>query len=113
MPCVTYISEYEEWKMKEAIKEHKLVAELLAEVNALTTQEWLCEPHKAVVQVRLFRAPIEEWRFTLYIDCHGEWQVFNFKDGFSGTENTVLAFLMGYRNGLAEAAGKTAKEIVA
>lgn len=112
MPCVTFIGEYEQWRMKSEISEHRHIKELLDDVNRLQPQEWLCGRQKTVVAMPLFRKAKEEWRFSLYIDCHGEWQVFNFAEGMSVPENTILAFLLGYRNGLSEAKGITAKEIV-
>lgn len=105
MPATAFLSPFDVDRIRiRLILDDPRIVELLSEVNRLVSQQWICEV-KEIARKRIWRAPIIVKKYTVYIDCHGEWQIFNFPGGYSVSAETILAFLMGYRNGLTESGG--------
>lgn len=111
MPAFTYLSshEIEKWA---SIPDDKECNDLLQELRAKTGENWLIGRYTTRTRhpslwKRLFcqpPAPHVEW--TLYADCHGEWQVMNLVGPNGGsvfhgcTREMIMNYMLGYIGGL-------------
>ena len=103
MPAVTYLSDHEvrEWSI---VKDDKDCNELLQELRSLTGENWIIGTQERWPRKRWFRKQAAPVRFyTLYADCHGEWQVINLVTpnggsifhGSSQSREDVMNFMLG------------------
>lgn len=103
MPAVTYLSDREvrEWS---SVKGDAECDDLLQELRKTTGENWIIGTHERLPRKRWFRKQGPPLRFyTLYADCHGEWQVINLvtPDGgsiFHGSKQSredVMNFMLG------------------
>lgn len=113
MPCTTYYDAAAVRFHRDRVKDAD-VNELLDEIVALSGREWFVrevdghEPRR----FQWLRGPKVVPRYAVMVDVRKgvEWQIINFAPERPGgwpinhyvSRATLLAFLMGYRNGLAE-----------
>lgn len=112
MPAVTYLSD-SEVRQFATVPDDKDCNELLQELRRATGENWIVGTYS----VRRGRTPTD-WalrrpakvsrHYTLYADCHGEWQVINLVTPcggsvFHGSEQSredVMNYMLGVLNGL-------------
>jgi len=112
VPAVTYLSDAKarEWA---TVPDDKDCDELLQQLNRVSGRKWVIGRHTVeLAHAGLFKrmfckppAPHIEW--TLYLDCHGEWQVMNLvtPDGGSnfhpstGSREAIMNYMLGYIGG--------------
>lgn len=106
MPAVTYLSDSRASAM-ERVEGDKDCDELLQEMNAKTGRRWLIEVWTQYVSRGWFRHAEERKHYTLYLDCHGEYQVMSlvtpagssiFNHSRQSREN-VMNYMLGYLGG--------------
>lgn len=112
MPAVTFLSDHEvrEWAN---VPDDKEADELLQQLRDVSGRNWVIGRHKVRVQhpsliKRLFckpPAPLTVW--TLYLDCHGEWQIMSLATPKGSSifhyspesRECVLNYMLGYVSG--------------
>lgn len=103
MPVCTYLSDSEA-KRFEQIEGDKDCDELLQEMNAKTGRRWLIQVQQRFVSRGWFRHAEERKYYTLYLDCHGEYQVISlvtphgssvFFQWVHGRE-AIMNYMLGY-----------------
>lgn len=106
MPCCTYLSAYEAKKF-EAVDGDKDCDELLQEMNAKTGRRWLIQVQRNFVSRGWFRHAKERKDYTLYLDCHGEYQVMSLVTPagssvfyrWANSREAVMNYMLGYLGG--------------
>ena len=104
MPAVTFLSDSEA-KRFETVEGDKDCNELLQEMNAKTDRRWLIEVRSFFASRGWFRHAEEIKTYTLYLDCHGEYQVMNLVTPNGGsnfsysTREAVMNYMIGYLGG--------------
>lgn len=108
MPAITYLSLQEEsdWA---SVPDDKDINELLQELRKTTGENWLIGRHQVAVRhgqfwKRLFRKPAPLTSWTLYADCHGEWQVMSLVTPHGSSifhlwehsREAIMNFMLGY-----------------
>lgn len=116
MPALTYLSDQEvrEWA---AVPDDKDCNEILQELRSLTGENWVIGRHQVKFARRWFRRPLPITVYTLYADCHGEWQVMNLVTpeggsnfyGSAQSREDVMNYMLGYIGGI-QNARKTKKD---
>lgn len=109
MPAVTYLSDWEarEWVRVPGDKD---CDELLQEMNAKTGRRWLIQVRRFFISRGWFRHAEEIKSYTLYLDCHGEYQVMNLVGPNGGSifhfnrnsREAVMNYMLGYLGGCPE-----------
>jgi hypothetical protein len=106
MPAVTYLSESEARKF-ERVEGDKDCDELLQEMNAKTGRRWLIQVSRWFVSRGWFRHAEERIAYTLYLDCHSEYQIMSlvtptgssiFHRSHQSRED-VMNYMLGYFGG--------------
>lgn len=107
MPGFTYLSDWEarEWLHVEGDKD---CDELLQEMNAKSGRTWLIQVKRWFAPRGWFRHAEEIKYYTLYLDCHGEYQVMNLVGPNGGSvfhfnrhsREAVMNYMLGYLGGL-------------
>lgn len=107
MPAVTYLSD-EEVKRGATVEGDKDVNEWLGLLNELSGRRWVILTRDLPLKKRHWFAKRRFVRnYTLYLDCHGEWQIMNLMIGGGATNfhygsdsrNAVINYMMGYVGG--------------
>lgn len=113
MPAFTYLSDSEvrQWSRVEGDKD---CDELLQELRRLSGENWIIGRqtipvcHASLWKMIFCKPPEPYVSWTLYADCHGEWQVINlvtpeggsnFHASAQGRED-IMNFMLGYIAGL-------------
>lgn len=120
MPAVTYLSDHVV-KQGRTVPNDKDCDELLQELRQATSEDWIIEVIKRPLWKRRwhrlgYRQDGERTYYTLYADCHGEWQIINVVTPQGGSvfcgasREDVMNFILGYLAGLYQA-GKTTKAV--
>lgn len=107
MPAVTYLSDSEARSFL-TVEGDKDCDELLQEMNKRTDRLWLIQVQRWFESRGLFRHAVERKRYTLYLDCHGEYQVMSLvaPDGSSifhhnpNSREAVMNYMLGYLGGI-------------
>lgn len=119
MPAVTYLSD-SEVKAGRAVKDDKDCNDLLQEFRQATGEDW-------IIEVRTYQKARTAWQairrklytemkvYTLYADCHGEWQVMNLVTPKGGSifylsdqsREDAMNYMLGYLGGLHHAGRAT------
>lgn len=113
MPSVTYLSP-EQVRRYSSVPDDKECDELLQEMRHTTNEEWLIEvrtvsqrPSPMDRFLRRVRPSIRV--YTLYVDCHGEWQIINCVmpggrgsvfTGGPATREAVMNYMLGHIAGV-------------
>lgn len=106
MPAVTYLSDSEVERFLH-VENDKDCDELLQEMNAKTGRRWLIQVRRWFVPRGWFRHAEERVHYTLYLDCHGEYQVMSLvtptgSSIFHGSRQSredVMNYMLGYLGG--------------
>lgn len=106
MPAVTFLSD-SETKRYERVEDDKDCDELLQEMNAVTGRRWLIQVRKWFEPRGMFRHAEERKDYTLYLDCHGEYQVMSLVHpggssifyGWHHSREAVMNYMLGYLGG--------------
>jgi hypothetical protein len=107
MAAVTFLSDSEA-RSYETVEGDKDCNELLQELNHASGRRWLIERRTFYRSRGLFRHAEEIKTYTLYLDCHGEYQVMNLvtPNGGSvfsyGNREAVMNYMLGHLAGLQE-----------
>jgi len=111
MPVTTYLSDQDvrSWQL---VPEDKDCDELLQDLRRQTGKNWLISVHNhpkwKLAWHRLWPVKTEEIfkAYTLYADCHGEWQIINLVTPSGGSvfgascREDVMNFMLGYLAGI-------------
>lgn len=101
MPCVTYLSDNEAERFRFVVGDEEC-NELLSKLNKLSGRTWLIEVRNFQASRGWFRRAAEVRTYTLYLDCHGEYQIINLVSDRGGsvfsysTRADVMNFMLGY-----------------
>lgn len=108
MPAVTYLSDHQV-KNSQAVIGDKEFNDLFQEFRNITGENWLIDHYEHPVYRRAW---LGLWHsiagyvkvFTLYADCHGEWQVMNLVTPEGGSNfnvwrhsrEAIMNYMLGY-----------------
>ena len=103
MPCTTFLSDHQ-IKQWSHVENDKDCDELLKELNEVSGRLWLVGVQEWFLPRGLFRHAEKRIDYTLYLDCHGEWQVMNMvtPEGGSlfhhtvGSREHVMNYMLGF-----------------
>ncbi len=111
MPCTTWLTEQEarDWAV---VADDKECDELLQQLRKVSGRNWVIGRAKMESYVGLlgllFRQRLKVRTFwTLYLDCHGEWQIMNLMTPKGGSlfhlsnqsREDVMNYMVGYIGG--------------
>lgn len=112
MPAVTYLSDHEVARFS-SVADDAECNELLQEFRQATGENWLIEVNRGTMRRSLLQHLLHRPErivalYTLYADCHGEWQVMNLITPQGGSNfhtwehsrEAVMNYMMGYIGGL-------------
>lgn len=112
MPAFTWLSD---WQVREwqSVPDDKDYDELFQEFRKATGENWLTRVHEHIARRSFWQwlrrqEPRRVRSYTLYADCHGEWQVINLVGPSGGsvfhysehTREMAMNYMMGTINGL-------------
>lgn len=107
MPAVIYLSDSEARRFLR-VESDKDCDELLQQMNTVTGRTWLIQVQRWFEPRGLFRHAVERKNYTLYLDCHGEYQVMSLvapggSSIFHASQNSresVMNYMLGYLGGM-------------
>lgn len=108
MPAVTYLRD-DEVASGRSIPDDKEADELLQQLRNLTGEDWIVMILPIWIRDRWWKRPRQTKRYTLYADCHGEWQIMNlvtpdggslFHGGAERSREDVMNFMLGMIAGI-------------
>lgn len=108
MPAIVYLPDYV-IRNGHIVPDDKECTDLLKEVNNKSNRNWIIEKCPIRVKEKIFSKVKVIYRYNLYLDCNGEWQIINlmtanggsiFHGGAKGSRENVMNYLMGLANGL-------------
>lgn len=111
MPATTYLDDASV-RRGRSVPEDPECDDLLQELRRVSGEDWLVlvrtHPGKKTRMDRLLRQEAQpEVHYSLYADCHGEWQDINFvrpenseSRGPAGSREGVMNYMLGYTAGL-------------
>jgi hypothetical protein len=118
MVAVTFLDDHEV-RTGRSLPDDPECNALLQEFREATGEDWIIRvrrfPVRQTLWARLSRRPPEIFAmYTLYADCHGEWQIINLVTpkggsvfhGSSQSREDIMNFMMGYLNGIQHATSK-------
>lgn len=96
MPAVTFLDDWEVRKWDNGVPGDEDLNELLFELRKLTGRQWIVMTRDLPIIKRswhrlgYYKAGTFK-HYTLYLDCHGEWQVMNLCTERDGGSNFFLS----------------------
>lgn len=106
MPAVTHLSSWEE-KEYSRVEGDKDCDDLLQEMCRVTGRRWLIQVRRWFVSQGLLRHAREAKSYTLYLECHGEYQVISLVHpggssvfhGSGESREHAMNYMLGYLSG--------------
>ena len=103
MPALTFLSD-DVVRAGRSVKDDKECDEILQDLRRLTGEDWIVrvrEIPQHTWPLGFSKPPIRD--YTLYADCHGEWQIINMAGPDGGTvfslhpdsRNACMNFMLG------------------
>lgn len=108
MPAVTYLHDWEVAEGRQVLEDPEC-NELLQEFRNVTCRDWIIRVH-VITEKRFMRKDRQHRLYTLYNDCHGEWQVMNmvtppgatteYYECWHQSRQAVMNYMLGFMAGI-------------
>lgn len=102
MPALTFLSD-DVVRAGRSVKDDKECDQILQDLRRLTGEDWIVRVRELPTTRRWLRPAPPVRDYTLYADCHGEWQIINMAGPDGGTvfslhpdsRNACMNFMLG------------------